>query len=83
MYRDYKIVCNTAAGRRRYMQYLFPQVLAADILDRYGVGGECVTTERLRLHGATLMRAGIPISREVLSRKGGDFASLVFVIRAI
>ena len=37
MYRDYKIVCNTAAGRRRYMQYLFPQVLAAHILDRYDV----------------------------------------------
>ena len=37
MYRGYKIVCNTAAGRRRYMQYLFPQVLAADIIDRYDV----------------------------------------------
>ena len=30
-------MCNTAAGRRRYMQYLFPQVLASDILDRYDV----------------------------------------------
>ena len=37
MYRGYKIVCNTAAGRRRYMQYLFPQVLASEIIDRYDV----------------------------------------------
>ncbi len=37
MFRGYKIVCNTAAGRRRYMQYLFPQVLASEIVDRYDV----------------------------------------------
>ena len=32
----YKIVANTAAGRRRYMQYLIPQVVTADI-DRYDI----------------------------------------------
>lgn len=37
MYRGYKIVCNTAAGRRRYMQYLFPPVLACDLIDRYDI----------------------------------------------
>ena len=26
---------NTAAGRRRYMQYLIPQVVISDIVDRY------------------------------------------------
>lgn len=37
MYRGYKIVANTAAGRRRYMQYLVPFVLSSDIIDRYDI----------------------------------------------
>lgn len=37
MYQNYKIVCNTAAGRRRYMQYLIPPILASDIIDRYDI----------------------------------------------
>ena len=37
MYNNYKIVCNTAAGRRRYMQYLLPPILASDIIDRYDI----------------------------------------------
>lgn len=37
MYRGYKIVVNTAAGRRRYMQYLVPFVLSSDIIDRYDI----------------------------------------------
>lgn len=35
MYQNYKVVVNTAAGRRRYMQYLIPYVLASDVVDRY------------------------------------------------
>lgn len=35
MYKEYKVIVNTAAGRRRYMQYLIPQVLASSIVDRY------------------------------------------------
>lgn len=35
MYKNYKVIVNTAAGRRRYMQYLIPQVLECDIVDRY------------------------------------------------
>lgn len=35
MYKNYKVVVNTAAGRRRYMQYLIPYVIACDIVDRY------------------------------------------------
>lgn len=34
---NYTIVCNTAAGRRRYMQYLVPQVVCSDIVDRYDI----------------------------------------------
>lgn len=30
-------MANTAAGRRRYMQYLIPQVVASDIVDRYDI----------------------------------------------
>lgn len=37
MYQNYKIVVNTAAGRRRYMQYLVPPILEADIVDRYDI----------------------------------------------
>lgn len=37
MYRNYKIVVNTAAGRRRYMQYLVPFVLSSDVVDRYDI----------------------------------------------
>ncbi|NPD90946.1 hypothetical protein [Xylanibacter muris] len=37
MYGNYKVVCNTAAGRRRYMQYLIPQIISSDIVDRYDI----------------------------------------------
>lgn len=37
MYRNYKIIVNTAAGRRRYMQYLTPFVLSSNIVDRYDI----------------------------------------------
>lgn len=35
MYRNYKVVANTAVGRRRYLKYLLPQVLVSDIVDQY------------------------------------------------
>lgn len=37
MYRDYKIVVNSAAGRRCYMQYLIPFIVSSDIVDRYDI----------------------------------------------
>mgnify|MGYP003289453194 CR=1 FL=1 len=37
MYRGYKIVLNTAAGRRRYMQYLIPYIVSCEIVDRYDI----------------------------------------------
>lgn len=37
MYQNFKIVVNTAAGRRRYMQYLVPPIIEADIVDRYDI----------------------------------------------
>lgn len=37
MYKNYKIVVNTAAGRRRYMQYLIPFVVGCDLVDRYDI----------------------------------------------
>jgi hypothetical protein len=37
MYHNFKIVVNTAAGRRRYMQYLVPPILNSDIVDRYDI----------------------------------------------
>lgn len=37
MYKNYKVVVNTAAGRRRYMQYLIPYVVSCGIVDRYDI----------------------------------------------
>lgn len=37
MYKNYQVVCNTAAGRRRYMQYLIPPIVANDLVDRYDI----------------------------------------------
>lgn len=41
---------------------------------------ECEGTE-YQAYGDELMYAGIPVDREVLNKKGGDFASLIFVLR--
>lgn len=35
MYKGYKVVVNTAVGRRRYLKLLLPQVLVSDIVDQY------------------------------------------------
>ena len=37
MYKNYKVVVNTAAGRRRYMQYLIPYIVASGVVDRYDI----------------------------------------------
>lgn len=37
MYKNYKVVVNTAAGRRRYMQYLIPYIVSCGIVDRYDI----------------------------------------------
>lgn len=37
MYNNYKVVVNTAAGRRRYMQYLIPYIVSCKIVDRYDI----------------------------------------------
>lgn len=37
MYKNYKVVVNTAAGRRRYMQYLIPYIVASEVVDRYDI----------------------------------------------
>lgn len=37
MHKGYKIVVNTAAGRRRYMQYLIPYIVSSPIVDRYDI----------------------------------------------
>lgn len=37
MVEGYKVICNTAAGRRRYMQYLIPFVVSCEVVDRYDI----------------------------------------------
>jgi hypothetical protein len=37
MFKGYKVVCATPAGRRRYMQYLIPQIISNKLVDRYDI----------------------------------------------
>ena len=36
-----------------------------------------------RTYGDELMRAGIPVDRQELNKKGGDFASLLYTIKKV
>lgn len=54
-----------------------------NILAFYGHRPDNDTTWKVRMHGSTLMYAGIPINRIILTLKGGDFASLLFDVREI
>ncbi|HEV8389881.1 MAG TPA: hypothetical protein VGQ35_08555 [Dongiaceae bacterium] len=37
MFENYRVVCVTPAGRRRYMRLLVPQILASPLVDRYDI----------------------------------------------
>ena len=37
MFQNYKVICCTAAGRRRYMQYIVPFVVSEELVDRYDI----------------------------------------------
>lgn len=47
----------------------------------YGVDIKQDTVKSYKAYGAELMYAGIPINREELNKKGGDFSSLIFVLK--
>lgn len=55
----------------------------AQILAMYGFDINTDRVWKTRMHGSTLMYAGIPVNRLYLSLKGGDFASLLFEIREV
>ena len=55
----------------------------AQILAIYGNDAKSDGIWAFRMHGSTLMYAGIPISRNVLTLKGGDYASLLFEISEV
>lgn len=55
----------------------------AQVLAIYGFNTNMEGVKKIRMHGSTLMYAGIPVSRELLSLKGGDFASLLFEISEV
>lgn len=57
--------------------------MPAQLLAMYGHNTDLSGTWKFRMHGNTLMYAGIPVSRDILSLKGGDFASLLFVISEV
>lgn len=53
------------------------------VLAQYGMAVETEEERVYRAYGDELMYAGIPVSREDLNKKGGDFTSLLYVIRAV
>ena len=53
------------------------------VLLMYGIKPDDATQRTLRLHGSTLMYAGIPISRQLLALRGGDFTSILFEIEEV
>ena len=66
----------------RYNVEASPDV-PAEILAFYGLHADAAKEKAFRMHGSTLMYAGIPISREILTSKGGDFSSLLFEITEV
>ena len=66
----------------RYNVEASPDV-PAEILAFYGLHADAAKEKTFRMHGSTLMYAGIPISREILTSKGGDFSSLLFEITEV
>lgn len=45
MYKNHKVVCCTAAGRRKYMQYIFPYIVSSPVVDRYDIWVNTVNME--------------------------------------
>lgn len=57
--------------------------ISEEVLQEYGLKEENSSVVTHRAYGDELMNAGIPISRELLSLKGGDFTSILFDIEAL
>lgn len=58
MFQNYKVICCTAAGRRRYMQYLFPYIVGEELIDRYDIWVN--TTDNCDIEFFRLMAARYP-----------------------
>ena len=50
---------------------------------RYGYDTEGNQVKTYEAYGDELMRAGIPVDRQELNKKGGDFASLLYTIKKV
>ena len=49
----------------------------------YGIQTEENMVKTYRAYGDELMQVGIPIDREDLNKKGGDFASLLYTLKKV
>lgn len=58
MYKNHKVICCTAAGRRRYMQYLFPYIVSEELVDRYDIWVN--TTDNCDIEFFRMMAAKYP-----------------------
>ena len=54
-----------------------------ELAKRYGYDTEGNQVKTYEAYGDELMRAGIPVDRQELNKKGGDFASLLYTIKKV
>ena len=54
-----------------------------ELAKRYGYDTEENQVKTYEAYGDELMRAGIPVDRQELNKKGGDFASLLYTIKKV
>lgn len=58
-------------------------VLDEKLAEVYGIQEDEEAFQVYRAYGSELMYAGIPIDRKELTKKGGDFASLLYTIKKV
>ena len=68
MFKNHQVVCCTAAGRRRYMQYIFPYIVTDPIVDRYDIWVNTVNMEDIEFFRQ--MAARYPKIRLVMQPDG-------------
>ena len=54
-----------------------------ELAKHYGYDTEGNQIKTYEAYGDELMRAGIPVDRQDLNKKGGDFASLLYTIKKV
>jgi alpha-galactosidase len=72
----YEVACDVTPIDRLADFYKFRELI-------YGASASAENQKVFRAYGDELMQVGIVVDREDLSKKGGDFASLLYLIHAV